>query len=171
MKTWKTSLALLAAGSALVAALSVQAAVESPTIGHQAPAFSLPGVGGRVNLAALRGKVVYLDFWASWCAPCKESFPWLNEMQAKYGAAGFTVVAVNVDAKPTDAETFLTQVPAKFTLAFDPNGETPGRYQAKGMPSSFLIDRDGRIVSAHVGFRGDQKVALENKIRQVLGVQ
>lgn len=159
------------AAAALLAAVSVQAAVEAPAVGKPAPAFSLPGVGERVNLAALRGKVVYLDFWASWCAPCKESFPWLNEMQAKYGPSGFAVVAVNVDAKPADAEAFLTQVPAKFTLAFDPNGETPGRYQAKGMPSSFLIDREGRIVAAHTGFRSDQKVALENRIRQALGVQ
>ena len=168
---FNASLVALALAAAIATAVPVEAAVDHAVVGQPAPAFNLPGVAGKVNLAALRGKVVYLDFWASWCAPCKESFPWLNEMQAKYGASGFAVVAVNVDAKPADAEGFLSQVPAKFTLAFDPNGETPGRYQAKGMPSSFLIDRDGRIVSAHTGFRADQKVALEGKIRHTLGMQ
>jgi thiol-disulfide isomerase/thioredoxin len=139
-------------------------------VGHGAPEFDLPGTPGPVRLKALRGKVVYVDFWASWCGPCRQSFPWLNDMQARYGAHGFTVVGVNVDARRDDAERFLAQVPARFAIAFDPRGDTPGRYAAKGMPSSFLIDRDGRVVATHVGFDAARKVLLENHIRHALGM-
>jgi thiol-disulfide isomerase/thioredoxin len=156
---------------AAAALLALSLPARAVDVGAAAPEFDLPGVSGPVKLSALRGKVVYVDFWASWCGPCRQSFPWLNEMQAKYGAQGFTVVGVNVDAKRGDADDFLQQVPAKFTLAFDPKGDTPGRYDAKGMPSSYLIGRDGKVVLTHVGFRSEEKAALEGKIRQALGLK
>jgi thiol-disulfide isomerase/thioredoxin len=166
MKRGKLLPVLLAAG--LLAAGGSAFAVG---VGQPAPDFTLPGAKGQVKLGALKGKVVYVDFWASWCGPCKQSFPWLNDMQAKYGAQGFTVIGVNVDAKRGDADKFLAQVPANFTLAFDAAGTTPGLYEAKGMPTSYLIGRDGKVVSMHVGFRTDEKDALEGKIRQALGVK
>ena len=132
--------------------------------------LDLPGARGAVKLSDLRGKVVYVDFWASWCAPCKQSFPWLNEMQARYGAHGLEIVGINVDARRTDADRFLAQVPARFTLAFDARGDTPGCYAAKGMPTSFLIARDGTIVATHVGFRAEDKSRIEREIRRALGV-
>jgi cytochrome c biogenesis protein CcmG, thiol:disulfide interchange protein DsbE len=137
-------------------------------VGEAGPAFELPGLTAPVKLSDFKGKVVYVDFWASWCGPCKESFPWLNEMQAKYGAKGFQVVGVNVDAKTTDAKTFLTDVPAKFTVAFDDKGTTPKQFGIKGMPSSVLLDGSGKVISQHTGFRDADKAQLEKSIQQAL---
>lgn len=139
-------------------------------VGQGAPEFELPGAHDSVRLSALRGKVVYVDFWASWCAPCRQSFPWLNEMHARYRGHGLEIVGINVDARRADANRFLAQVPARFTLAFDASGDTPGRYAAKGMPSSFLIARDGTIVATHVGFRPEDKGRIEAGIRRALGI-
>jgi cytochrome c biogenesis protein CcmG/thiol:disulfide interchange protein DsbE len=159
---------LFVAGALALAAISGN--VNAVSVGQGAPEFDLPGARGPVKLSDLRGKVVYVDFWASWCAPCKQSFPWLNEMQARYGGQGLEIVGINVDARRTDADQFLAQVPARFTLAFDAQGDTPGRYAAKGMPTSFLIARDGTIVATHVGFRVEDKGRMEGEIRRALGV-
>jgi cytochrome c biogenesis protein CcmG, thiol:disulfide interchange protein DsbE len=140
-------------------------------VGEAAPAFELPGSSGSVSSASLKGKVVYVDFWASWCGPCKQSFPWLNEMQSKYGAKGFQVVGINVDAKTTEAKTFLTEVPAKFTVAFDDKGVTPKQFGIKGMPSSVLLDANGKVISQHTGFREADKAQLEQAIQQALNIK
>jgi cytochrome c biogenesis protein CcmG, thiol:disulfide interchange protein DsbE len=137
-------------------------------VGESAPAFELPGNSGSVTLASLKGKVVYVDFWASWCGPCKQSFPWLNEMQTKYGAKGFQVVGINVDAKTSDAKAFLTEVPAQFTVAFDDKGVTPKQFGIKGMPSSVLLDGNGKVISQHTGFRDADKAQLEQSIQKAL---
>lgn len=132
--------------------------------GQVAPALELSGLGAPVNLAQLKGKVVFVDFWASWCGPCKQSFPWLNDMQAKYAARGLQIVGVNVDAKRADADKFLAEVPANFRVAFDAQGDTPRRYQIKGMPSSVLVGPDGRVIKVHSGFRADERTELEAAI-------
>jgi thiol-disulfide isomerase/thioredoxin len=117
-----------------------------------------------VDSAGLKGKVVFVDFWASWCAPCRRSFPWLNEMQARYGAKGFQVVGVNVDRERADADRFLVEVPARFAIAFDAGGDTPKRYAIKGMPTSVLVGADGRVIKKHTGFRDEDRAALEAAI-------
>ena len=137
--------------------------------GQSAPDFTVTAADGKpLQLAAFRGKLVYLDFWASWCAPCRRSFPWMNAMQEKYGPAGLVVLGVNVDQRRPDADRFLAQVPAKFALAFDQEGSAPRLYAIKGMPSSVLIDRDGRVLHVHAGFRDDERDELEAKIRAAL---
>jgi len=133
--------------------------------GQPAPAFALPTAKGEtVALAQLRGKVVYVDFWASWCAPCRRSFPWMNEMQQKYGPRGFAVVAINVDKKRSDAERFLVQNPANFTVVYDEAGSTPAAYGVKGMPSSYLIDTRGNVTFVERGFLDEHKAELENRV-------
>lgn len=136
--------------------------------GQPAPALRLDLPGGAATLAELKGKVVYLDFWASYCGPCRKSFPWMNEMQARYGAKGFQVVGVNLDTTRADAERFLAQVPAQFAIAYDPRQESPQRYAIKGMPTSVLIGADGKVIRLHAGFRDEQRSELEAAITQAL---
>jgi thiol-disulfide isomerase/thioredoxin len=157
-----------AVGAALLLAQPACAAVIP---GQQAPAFELPGTAGAVRLEQYQGKLVYLDFWASWCGPCRHSFPWMNEMQAKYGAQGLQVVGINVDAKTDDARSFLANTPARFVVAFDPAGASPRQYGIKGMPSSVLIGPDGKILFEHSGFREGDRAELESRIRAALGAR
>ena len=156
---------LLPALLALLVAIPALAA----TTGEPAPAFTLPEAGGApVALEKLRGKVVYVDFWASRCGPCKRSFPWMGEMQKKYGDGGFAVVAINVDKKRADAERFLAVTPGAFTIVYDPAGSVAGAYDVKGMPTSYLVDRAGKIVAVDSGFRDDAKPAWEARIKSAV---
>jgi thiol-disulfide isomerase/thioredoxin len=153
---------------ALNGALLLPVAALAAGIAGPAPAFELSGGSGAVNLAQYRGKLVYLDFWASWCGPCKQSFPWMNEMQAKYGKQGLQVIGINLDMKSEDGHRFLSTTPAQFIVAFDPNGDTPRKYQVKGMPTSVLIGRDGMIISEHMGFNNKDRADLERTIASAL---
>jgi len=108
------------------------------------------------DLSAYKGQVVYLDFWASWCVPCRLSFPWMNELQQEYAGKGFTVVAVNMDHDAAAAQQFLSQMPASFKIVFDPKGDVAKKYPLKGMPTTFLIGRDGAVRFEHDGF-SDQR--------------
>lgn len=144
--------------------------VQAVEVGQTAPAFELPSAnaGKPVRQADYAGHTVYLDFWASWCGPCRKSFPWMNSMQARYRAQGLRVVAVNVDQKQADALAFLKEVPAQFDVAFDPAGHTPRAYGIKGMPSSVLIGADGRVLAQHAGFSPERAAELEQSIQQAL---
>jgi len=136
---------------------------------HKAPNFTLPGQNKTIELSKYKGKVVYLDFWASWCEPCKRSFPWMNELQTLYGEDGFEIIAVNLDTSRKDAEEFLKQMPAKFDVAFDKSGKTAEAYNLKAMPSSFLIDKNGKLVHKSLGYRVEEKKIVEKKIQKLVG--
>lgn len=142
-----------------------------PQQAGMAPVFTLPGKDQPIDLSQYRGKVVYLDFWASWCDPCRRSFPWMNQLQSRYPKDSFEIIAVNVDTSRQDAEAFLDAVPADFTVAFDEKGKTAKSYQLKAMPSSFLIDKDGKLVHRSLGYRSEEKKTIEAKIRQLTGDQ
>jgi thiol-disulfide isomerase/thioredoxin len=135
-----------------------------------APQFSLPLIGskGTVNLADLKGKVVYLDFWATWCPPCRKSFPWMQEIYQRYKDMGLAVVAVSVNARQKDAEKFIKEHNPSFITAFDPGKKTAKTYKLEAMPSSYLIDRQGNIVSTHLGFRVSNISKVEAEIKQAL---
>ncbi len=153
----------------ILSALALSAgSASAQQVGSRAPVFDLVGTPRQVRLAEMKGQVVYVDFWASWCAPCKQSFPWMNEMQAKYGARGFTVVGINVDQKREDAEKFLAGTPAKFAVAYDTMGKVAEVYQPKGMPTSFLIGADGKVRAVHIGFKDSQREELEREIQSAL---
>ena len=139
-------------------------------VGDTLPELSSFGLEGKLP-DDLKGKVVLVDFWASWCGPCKQSFPFMNELQARFGADGFEVVAVNLDAKRDDADRFLAEVPARFTLAFDASGDSARRFEVKSMPSSLLIGRDGRVVAAHKGFKAGDRQELEERVAQLVAVR
>ena len=155
---------------ALLSSMTWIGTASALNVGDTAPNVTLPAstLATTVDLAKLKGKIVYVDFWASWCGPCKQSFPWMNDMHAKYAARGLEIVAINVDAKQADAERFLATVPAKFTVAFDAKGVTPKQFAVKAMPTSYLIDGDGKVLLVHAGFRDADRAALEAAIDNAL---
>jgi cytochrome c biogenesis protein CcmG, thiol:disulfide interchange protein DsbE len=121
-----------------------------------------------LDLSEYKGKVVYLDFWASWCAPCKESFPWLNKLKDKPGMGDLVVIGVNLDNERVDADKFLKETPAKFKLVFDPKGELATKYSVEGMPYAVLIDRDGTIIHKHIGFNPAKVGEYESQIKSAI---
>ena len=135
---------------------------------QKTPTFVLSGDDKDISLEKLKGKVVYLDFWASWCVPCRKSFPWMNEMHARYDKKNFTIVAINLDSSKAEALKFLEKVPADFDIAYDPEGSVADKYKLKAMPSSYLIDKKGKLVFAHKGYREGDTAEIENKIRALL---
>ena len=132
-----------------------------------APAFNLPSFKSSISLDQYRGKLVYVDFWASWCVPCRKSFPWMTAIQKKYGNK-LKVIAINLDAERDDAITFLKETKPRFSIAFDPEGKIAESYEVKGMPSSYLIDPQGNIVSSHIGFRPEDQADVEAKVEQYI---
>jgi thiol-disulfide isomerase/thioredoxin len=122
--------------------------------------------GGRgVRLGAFRGKVVLLDVWASWCAPCKEELPMLDDMAGRLKSKGIEIVAVSIDDNRDDAEQFLRSRPRwSIKLAHDPDGKLPGKLQPPKMPSSYLIDRDGVIRQVNAGFEHGDAQKLESRL-------
>lgn len=119
-------------------------------------------------LEDLHGKVVLLDFWASWCSPCLRSFPWMNDLQQKHAGEGLVVVAVNLDQDRALADGFLDKVPAQFRVEYDGTGDLARQFGVKAMPTSFLIDRAGKVRARHAGFREKQRHEREQQIEQLL---
>ena len=142
--------------------LSVALAVALFCAGAAARAAPPPG------LAPIEGQVVWVDFWASWCVPCRRSFPWLNSMHRKYAADGLQIIAVNLDKDRALADKFLAEVPAEFALRFDPAGDLAKHYGVQAMPSSYLIDREGRIAAVEEGFHDERATVIEQRIRALL---
>lgn len=134
-----------------------------------APALKAQDADGRmVELAALKGKVVLVDFWASWCVPCKTSFPAIDSLFKEYQPRGLEVLAVNVDERRGDADRFLGEHPHHLTVLFDPKGASPSAFGVKGMPSSFLVDKAGAIRFVHMGYSGDVDTAYRHEIIELL---
>jgi cytochrome c biogenesis protein CcmG, thiol:disulfide interchange protein DsbE len=123
------------------------------------------------ELDSLRGRVIYLDFWASWCEPCRHSFPWMQRMQQSYEARGLTIIAVNLDRDRADAESFLKRFKPNFQIRFDPAGQWAERFQVRGMPTSILIDRHGVARFTHIGFRVDDGPEYARQIEDLLAEQ
>lgn len=130
-----------------------------------AASFELPTATGTVALDGLRTKVVLVDFWASWCGPCRQSFPWLSTMSQRYGENGLVVVAINLDKDRGLAETFLRQFSPPFIVAFDPAGKTAEAFNVTAMPSSFLVSRSGHVVYSHAGFDLRDTEKIEKQIQ------
>jgi len=159
-------------GSALcIAAALAATAAAQPQVNQLAPdcAFTLAGQPGRTDLRQYRGKVVYLDFWASWCGPCAISFPFMNLLQREDRARGLQVIAVDMDRTRQDAERFLTSHPANFAVALDGNEKCARDFGVAGMPTSYLIDRNGVIRQIHTGFRQGEAGRLRGLVEKVIG--
>jgi cytochrome c biogenesis protein CcmG/thiol:disulfide interchange protein DsbE len=152
---------------ALVLLASAGTPVLSLEVGDLAPVLSLQGRETPVAVP-VTGKLTYVDFWASWCGPCRKSFPWMNQMHRKYAAEGFEIVAVNLDQDGADAAAFLEQIPAEFGIAFDATGSSASLYGVKGMPTSLLVGPDGKVLEVHTGFNEKDVEVLEQMIRSHL---
>ena len=154
--------------------LALAAAVVAPlghavSVGQPAAALTLVDRHGElVTLDKLRGRVVYVDFWASWCGPCRQSFPIMNDLQQRYHARGLTVLGVNVDRSRGDADRFLRQVPARFPVVFDASGVTPQAWGVSAMPTGYLLDTQGRVVLVETGLDASRRAALEERIQALL---
>ena len=131
------------------------------------PAFAVTVL----DLAAFHGQVVYVDFWASWCTPCLESFPWMNRLQEKFGRDGLVVIAVNVDHEQAAADRFLKQHAAHFQVIFDPDGLAAQKFDVRRMPTSLLVDRNGEVRLRHEGFRLADRESLEQQVRAFIHAQ
>ena len=118
------------------------------------------------ELESLKGKPVLVDFWASWCGPCRESFPWMDEIKKKYPE--LEIIAINLDEERIDADEFLLEMPTELNIVFDPEGELAEKYRVDAMPSSYLIDANGNIVVEHTGFFADKTTEYEASIKQLL---
>ncbi len=138
--------------------------------GDAAPRFSAPLLGGEgtLSLSEYRGKVVFLDFWASWCPPCVTSLPLLDELRKEFPATDFQVVAVNLDKDTGKAQRFLSKRGIGYPSASDPDGRIPEQFGLETMPTSFLIDREGVVRLVHKGFRKSDIDGLRQEIRALV---
>jgi thiol-disulfide isomerase/thioredoxin len=161
---WKPT--ALAVALALFCAPAVEAAGR---VGDAAPGCALQLGGARAaDLRQYRGKVVYVDFWASWCASCLLSFPFLSGLDSTYAARGLQVVAINMDQKPADASRFLARHPTRFAVALGDNQKCARAFGVEAMPSSFVIDRRGVIRVLNQGFRPGEGKPLSTSVERLL---
>ncbi|MDD2942204.1 MAG: TlpA disulfide reductase family protein [bacterium] len=159
-------LAMLGTLLSIVAAPAFAHAISD---GDKAPNFELASLAGQnVSLSQFRGKIVYLDFWASWCGPCRHTLPWMEELQRKFAGKGLVVVAVNLDKNKSDAQKAISGIHPSYQVLLDPNGTVPAKYMPPKMPTSFLIGRDGTVVSVHAGFKDGEAEEIESEIARML---
>ena len=152
------------ASLACTQAAAVEAGMPAPAL----PMASLAEGAPAVTLAGLKGSVVYVDFWASWCVPCRLSMPTLEDLYRRNKGRGFAVVGVNKDASVADARRFLAKVPVTFPLVQDPADAIAKGFDVKAMPSGYLVDRKGVVRHVHRGFTAETRAALEQEIESLL---
>lgn len=154
----------------LCAALGFVQTLSAAEQGDAMPDCALTSAGDvtRYNLKQYQGKVLYVDFWASWCGPCAKSFPFLNHLDHEFKERGLQIIGINLDENPGDADAFLAKYPASFKIAADVNQQCAMDFGVKAMPSSYLIDRKGRIRHIHLGFRAGEAEALNVLVEQLL---
>lgn len=154
---------------AMLALGPVQKAIAAEA-GNKAPDCTLASIGDgkSYNLQQFQGKVLYIDFWASWCPPCLKSFPFLNELEQNLKDRGLQVIAINMDESAEDAKAFLAKTPAQFIVAADSNEQCARSFDVKAMPSSYLIDRNGVIRHVQLGFRQGEAEELRKLAEQLL---
>lgn len=164
----RSALRLFASGA--LASLCMNAVAERKIVGVEAPACALSPLTTpeAVDIRQLRGKVVYVDFWASWCGPCAQAFPFMNSLDREFRERGLQIVGINLDEHQADAHRFLAKHAVSFRLAADPGGDCPRRFGVRAMPSSYLIDRNGVVRYEHVGFRIGETGGLRQVLEQLL---
>jgi cytochrome c biogenesis protein CcmG, thiol:disulfide interchange protein DsbE len=155
----------LPAGLGLLVAGHARGAEADPRLAS----VQLPDAAGRLRpVFDGQAAATLVDFWASWCTPCRQSFPWMNSLVDRLAGRGLRIVAVNLDVQRADADRFLQRHPARFEVVYDPAGDLARRVAVRGMPSSLLLDASGRVRWSHTGFRPSEAPSLEARITQAL---
>jgi thiol-disulfide isomerase/thioredoxin len=140
-----------------------------PKVGARAPDFVLKsGSGHNVRLSELRGQVVMINFWASWCGPCRQELPKLDKLQARYRSAGFALLAINLDDDRGNADGMLRRLGVRLAPLYDADKRTAKRYDVDTMPATLIVDRDGRVRYVHRGYRSGYENKYESEIRELL---
>ena len=156
----------------LLAATCIALSAATPTGAEDAatavPLASITNARGQLDLREYRGRVVYLDFWASWCRPCRRSFEWMGTMHERYAQRGLVVLAVNVDRERSDADRFLEKTQPPFRVVLDPEAVLARAHDLEAMPSSFVYGTDGALQHIHTGFRDGDGDLLEGVITALL---
>jgi thiol-disulfide isomerase/thioredoxin len=163
-----TPLSFAFAAAAVLAFAPPASAVDA---GQPAPQFALASLSGegKVSIGAHRGKVVYVDFWASWCAPCLKAVPALEKLRKDFPENDFQVLAINLDREPEKALKFLEDHPVGYPSASDPGGKLPEMFGLETMPTSYLIDRKGVVRYVHRGYKAGDDVEIRKRIQELLG--
>ncbi|HET9977123.1 MAG TPA: TlpA disulfide reductase family protein [Burkholderiaceae bacterium] len=159
--------AALLAGAVLVALPFAARGAVAPRA--TAPDFTLRQVeGANLRLAEQRGNVVLVNFWATWCGPCRVEMPHLNRLYDKYRGAGFVLLGVNIDDDPAAAKALAAKLGLKFPVLLDTDKKVVGAYDLNAMPATVLIDRDGRVRHLHRGYRDGVEATYEQQVRDLL---
>jgi thiol-disulfide isomerase/thioredoxin len=159
----RTMPGIIAAGILLAVSLASAAAPES------APDFTLKSASGaNLKLSEFRGEVVLLNFWASWCGPCRQEMPLLSELHEQYRDLGFTVLGVNVEEDSRKARKLLEEAPVSFPVLFDSDSVVSREYDVVAMPSTVLVDRNGRMRYLHKGYKPGLEAVYQQQVRDLL---
>lgn len=140
----------------------------APALPALSPAHAADVRPPALDLSAYKGKVVYLDFWASWCIPCRQSFPYMRELQLRFGRSNFAVIAVNLDHDRSSANAFIDHFNPNFPVVFDPKGKIAKAFKIKDMPTSVLIGPDGQVRFTHYGFYPEKEETYDRQITELL---
>ena len=165
MKKIRSLLLVISAGLICLSAVTAMALDE----GDRAPELGRADLDGNtLRIASLRGKVVIVDFWATWCEPCREELPVLNRLYREHRDEGLVVVGVSVDQTADNVRSFLREMPLAFPIIHDDGHQIAGRYAPPRMPSSYIIDRRGVIRHIHLGYRASDAPRIEREVRALL---
>jgi thiol-disulfide isomerase/thioredoxin len=167
MKLFKIKPLLSVILAALLVSLS-QPLLASAVEGAAADFTLKSKAGSNIRLQELRGEVVLLNFWASWCGPCREEMPLMDKIYKQYKDLGFTILAVNVDEDPADADRFLASVPVSFPVLYDSQSKVSELYKVDAMPTTILIDRDGNKRFLHRGYKVGYEDQYEQQVKQLV---
>lgn len=153
----------------VIFACLLSVALQAKELSGPAPDFALTTLDGeKVKLSDLKGHVVMINFWASWCGPCRQEMPLLNDIYASYKKAGFVLLGVNLDESAEDAKAFLKKTPVNFPVLMDSKGQVADLYKNQAMPSSYFVDRKGDLVYLHQGYRPGEEEDYKKVIKKLL---